>query len=387
MATIYSSSTTITVAAVGSADPAALADWQARSAAPGVFFKENFNYTSLQAAANHSNNPKYYGASSGSSSNPDPNTYELITENALSGKSLRIHRRALSGQSTNVWLYTWDVNNGPQVPFTPASTRDEYYFQFIVAGDTFFNWPWLLSGSQTGGSGQLSSPKILQLGRHDSSTISGELVIMNATCQGFVTMYIRGEPNQSNSSATTLFSRGLNTPQKTPDWSRQPQIDAGTPNPATTMQQLRQRYGPWESDRLNGAAYPTITGATRMTDNSTYSTELAEASIAGVPWYRNQRTVVTVYMRKNPGWVRIWAGPFGQPQKKIADSQTLGWSLSWLASRTNPSTDIGTGFQLSTYVTGNINAGGSAQPDTWVDYIELIGSTNPIPAPGGFALP
>jgi hypothetical protein len=42
---------------------------------------------------------------------------------------------------------------------------------------------------------------------------------------------------------------------------------------------------------------------------------------------------------------------------------------------------------LSNYVTGNIDAGGSAQPDTSVDYIELIGSTNPIPAPGGFALP
>jgi hypothetical protein len=42
---------------------------------------------------------------------------------------------------------------------------------------------------------------------------------------------------------------------------------------------------------------------------------------------------------------------------------------------------------MSLYVTGDSGEAGADRPDMWIDYIELIASTNPIPAPGGFALP
>lgn len=368
--------------------PSVQADWLARSA--GAFFAENFDYTDLTQAANHVANPRFYGLSGGTNSagqsTPNTSIYGLITDPtiALSGKALRIHRLPESGSSAATWLYTWDPNGGIQINKPLNMTlRPNYYFQFIVSGDVFFNWPWLLSGNPNGGSGQFSSPKVVQLGRADSSTIAGELVIIDADCMGFVNMYIRGTPETNNPNSTTLFQRSQNSPQQTPDFRRQGSADAGVPNPATTMQQLRQRYGPWGSDILGGSAYPVINGSTRLTDNATFVTELAEASVGGIPWKRYpDRMVVEVRRTITPSpRVQIWGARYGDVARVIADSQDLGWGLGWLSSLTNQTTDVGNGFELSTYVTGDINAAGANQPDTWVDYIELIGSDNPIPFP------
>jgi hypothetical protein len=374
----------------GGIDPEA--DWTSRTSGGGVFFTENFDYASLSVASTHATNPKYYGASNLELGAPDPDVYAIVDDNALSGRALRITKAPQNGANANVWLYTWEDNDGIQVDFEPSSMKANFYFQVIVQMDDYVNWPWLLSGDPNGGSGEFSSPKIFQIGRADDSTIPGEIVITSDHNMQFVTVYQR----QANGSSTELFERGnINTPQDATDWQLQPGIDTGTCSSASTMQEFRERCGPMKSDQLGGSSYGSIGNSTRLTDNATYNTAFTQASVSGVPWSTTERVVFEIMVSAATSRIAAWGAIYGDEPKLLFDSDDLAASaccsdLSWLASVSSSTAiedlHIGHGFQLDNFVTGNIDAGGANQPTFYTHYLELIGSEDPIEFPGGFGL-
>lgn len=178
----------------GTIDP--VADFAARIADPGVFFRENFSYPDLAAAASHATNPRFYGSSTGNP--PDPNIMSLSVEHALSGKSLRIKYPPNSGASGNSWLYSFDPNNGIQVPFAGVP-HDDFYFQIIVWGDQQWTFPFKMSD------GSAASPKVLIVDHHDSSSNAGEVVLTNDHMKGLVAAYL----GFTKSSGSELIGGGF----------------------------------------------------------------------------------------------------------------------------------------------------------------------------------
>jgi hypothetical protein len=357
-------SATVTIApATGPID--AVADFAARAGAPGVFFSENFNYPDLAAASSHATNPKFYGSSTGNP--PNPSIISISTANVLSGKSLRIKYPPNSGTSGNSWLYTFDVNDGIQVPFAGVP-HDNFYFQVIVWADQHWDWPFESPG------GGASSPKIAIIDHHDSSSNPGEVVLTNDHTRGFVSSYIGFTP----SNGSQLIDKSINTPARTPDFLSQPSIDTGVPANPVTMDDFRMRYGPIESDT------PNIPFASVGAGSSLAAAGFPNAmsARAGKIWNRAAFTVVTFYVNGAGNHVKFWAAKYGDAPKLIGDTAVVIPGLNMGRG------SIGyPGFQLTPFITGNGNAGGASQPTTFIDYVEIIASKNPINFPGGFALP
>ena len=141
----------------------------------------------------------------------------------------------------------------------------------------------------------------------------------------------------------------------------------------------RERYGPMNSDRPN-FPFASVTGSSSLADAGWPNATSAQN---GVIWYRNDWTVVTVHANGQANRVRFWGSRYGQPPKLLGD--TAAWNLG--ALNMGRGTSGYTGLQLTPFITGNTNAAGAAQPTVWCEYGEIIGSTNPINHPGGFALP
>jgi hypothetical protein len=355
---------TITVGPVtGAIDP--VADFAARSLAPGVFFFENFNYPNLAAASSHVTNPKFYGSSTGNP--PNASIISISTANVLSGKSLRIKYPPNSSASGNSWLYTFDVNDGVQVPFVGVP-HDNFYFQIIVWADQHWDWPFEAAD------GTSSSPKIAIIDHHNSSSNPGEVVLTNDHTRGFISAYTGFTP----SSGSVLIERSINTPARTPDLRAQPSIDTGVPANPITMDDFRMRYGPFESDTPN-IPFASI-GAGSSLAASGFPNQVSAR--AGKIWNRAAFTVVTFYINGAGNQVKFWAAKYGDPPKLLGDTKVVNPGLNMGRGSTGYP-----GFQLTPFITNNGNAGGANQPTTFIDYVEIIASNNPIKFPGGFSLP
>jgi hypothetical protein len=357
--------------------PSAMGDWAARTnPADGVFFTENFNYTTLTQAANHAANPCFYGISAGSNSSsqstPDPSIYAISDVNALSGRSLRINFPANSGGAGYRWIYSFDPNTGIQatnnLPFS-LTRYDNFYFQAIIWGDRQFNFPF----KQT--DGQMGNPKVLIIDEHNGGgSYSGEFVLTNERCAGYTTCYL----GFTASHGSSLLSRSMNTPQATPDFLHQGAVDTQTPTSPQTMQQFRQRYGPFWSD---SPSVPTgsVTGSSTMEQ---YGFPNADSAASGLAWQRGYWTVIEMWVNSATNSAKFWGARYGDAPKILGNTATAGtWNFGRTAAPGYP------GFILTPFITNNANAAGAAQPTTFTDYVELIASHNPIPFPKHLSTP
>ncbi len=364
------------------------ADWIARSTAAGVFYKQNFNFTSIAEAVNHTANPTYYGASpSTSATNIDTSIFEIRDDNKLSGRSLRINFPANSGEAGRTWLETFDPNLGPQVP-TNGVQHQTFYFQMIVKGNTF-DFPYKDDGSA--GYGGMASQKVANIDRHDSSTNYGEVVLHNLGGQGKVTTY-RFSSGLPESGTFHTIKRARSTPNSGTDYQYQGGVDTGTPASPTAMTQYRQRYGHFHSDLIS-IATGSVTGTSRWS-----SLGVPRSDEGGVNWMQadGSHTVVTVFVDRPGDRIKVWASKYGSAPILINDTalDSDNGGQAGIVGR-NASNAAGSGgggsgypgFQLTLFITKNINAAGSAQPTFYCDYAEIIASNNPINHPGGFALP
>lgn len=374
------------------------ADWTARSTATGVFFKENFNYTNLAQAANHTANPCFFGAAPGTgATSPDPTIFQIRDDNKLSGRSLRINFPANSGQASRTWLYTFAPNLGAQVP-TNGTQYQTFYFQIILRGDTHADFPFKDSGSA--GFGAMATPKYFNIDRHDGSTNVGEVVCTNLGMQGKVTLYRLADATSQGPSPVggrdfATLANARSTPNTSADYQYQGGVDeSGT---TTTMTQYRQRYGHFHSDLIS-TPIGSVTGASTMAGLGVPRSD--ESGLNWNPSGAEKRLVIEVFIDRPGDRIRMWGNVYGQAPKLIGDSAlddfdghaNRGLILNRDAQGNTGSGPAGTntgypGFQLTLFLTDNQNAAGSDQPTTWADYIEIIASTNPINFPGGLALP
>jgi hypothetical protein len=334
------------------------ADFASRSSGGGVFFAENFNYANFSAATSHATNLKYYGSS-------DTSTMTL-NAGGTSAKYLRISYPANSGLSSYVFLYTFDNNDGVQVPFTGVA-HDNFYFQIVVRGDRQWDWPYKMND------GNMASPKVCIIDKHSSSSNPGEVVLTNDHGRMVPAAYVGFTP----SHGSQLIQRQINTPQGTPDYRNQPSVDDGTPASPSTMADYRNRYGPFNSDT------PSIATGSIDANSSIEALGWPKEGV-GMRWHRNDWDVITFHINGAGNRVKFWGSKYGEAPLLLGDTNEINF---------NGALDMGRGsvgypgFQLTPFVTDNANAGGANQPTNWIDYAEIIASNNPIQHPGGFTLP
>ncbi len=340
------------------------ADFASRSS--GAFFVENFNYADLNAASSHSTNPKFYGSSTG---NPPSSSIMSINAGGPSAKYLRIKFPPNSGGAGYSWLYTFDDNDGVQVPFTGVA-HDDFFFQCVLRMDQHLDFPFRNTDHD------MASPKMFIIDKHNSSSNPGEVVCTNDHMRGFVQFYVGFTP----SHGSQLLSRSINTPQGTPDFRAQNAVDTGSPSSPSTMDDYRSRYGPFTSDTPSFTT-GSITGSSSL---AAAGWPQATSATAGVAWLRNEWMVVTVYVYGAANTVKVWASKYGDPPKLICDTAQINFGGALDMGRGSTGYP---GFQLTPFITGNANAAGASQPETWIDYSEIIASNNPIQHPGGYSLP
>jgi hypothetical protein len=346
-----------------------LADWNTRSSGGDVFFKEPFDYANLSAASTHSTNPCFYGSSTG---NPPSSSIMSINDGAPAHKYLRILFPPNSGGSGYSWLYTFDDNNGIQVPFTGVP-HDDFFFQILVRMDGHIDFPFKTSGDD------MASPKMFIIDRHNSSSNAGEVVCTNDHMRGYVQFYTGFTP----SHGSQLISRSMNSANATPDFRAQPNVDLGTPNiieEVSPMSDYRKRYGPWTSDAPS-IPFASVNGSSSL---AALGFPVADSALGGGIWHRNDWTVVTVYVHGAANRVRFWTSKYGDPPVLRGDTNQINFGGALNMGRGSTGYP---GFQLTPFITGNTNAAGAAQPTTWIDYAGIIASDAPINHPGGFALP
>jgi len=374
----------------------AQADWIARSTASGVFGKENFsgfaNVTAWWDAWNNGTMGQGgWFINGGGTKNPhtNPNFSQMVGLQAdaghqRTGNSLRLwmgeynYQQAgtLDYQIVNQYL-NFNVNSAPSAAFLTT-----FYIQLTIWVDAYVDYYWDIPG---GGSLGL---KFMRLD-DQRLTNDGEIVLQDQQSAGFVTLYRRndvtgtdldtitnggGDGTPYNSTGFNILCvRQMATPANQYNLQHQPAIDNG--GVLTDEASYHRRYGPFNYGMTNGTSQSSLLHTQPNTPDP-------DALIGGIGWNRAGLTTVEIYVNLGLDQLKMWASHTGNAPKKLVDRR-----VCLLGSRNMPD---GVGWNtvvLTPLVYSADYASNPGYPHSYVDYSEIIVSTNPINFPGGFSLP
>jgi hypothetical protein len=376
MATIYSTPTTITITSGSNSGIDAASDWAARSTAAGVTFADNFSkYSTAADWYNRWNQGALVGKWISGSKYPAlgsvwDNAWQIVSDtgHVLSGRALR----AWMGKNNYGATGTGDLDNQwAAIPFNGSTSNPKagymtsFYFQACIWVDAYADYDWHRND------GTVQTSKYFILDYWNSSANTGEVVITNKDSKGFIWSYY--------SVGAGAFDVLRGTPSNNNNYQWQNAVDNGTPLDNTDASYFR-RYGPF-----NYGMYPGPFSQSKLLHLQ--GVPNAAAAQGGVAWNRGGITVVEVYVALNtPGnsTVKIWAAPYGSPPKLIVNSTGVN-----LGSRVGTDGGIGwSGVTLTNLVYQADSAHNPGYPNNaYIDYVEMIVSSNPIKFPGGYALP
>lgn len=360
------------------------AQWLARSRGAGVFYANNF---SEKRASNGSFTQTPY------SNTAALRAASFTTDNSVAGiREVNLNTdplRALSG-GRSLELKTYNTNtaaNGGnwmdryKADNTPVNG---FYFQIAVFMQRA-SLAWVLP--QT--SGQMKVCNLEQFG-------NGQVVIGAARNLGFPTLLINGNGLMERSFDSTPYR------PTSGDFFYQTAIDSGSSLAAGTFQAYIRRYGPSFTIFNNLQDYGYKSSASTGGDpnlnlmyNRGFAWPNADALLAGaIPWNFDGWTVLEVYVNNTDfaGFVepfdvcKMAVAAYGQAPVLTHDlaalpnddPQSLGAAVG--AYQTFETLWYDTAFEGATQ-----DVGYRPTQQRW--YAEIIGSTQPIPFPGGFAFP
>ena len=362
----------------------------ARSTAPGVTYAENWSgYNTATDYYNAFNKGKlsgYVANKTPSQGSTFTNAFEIVSDatKAATGKAFRVYM----GKNGNGSSGTID-NQQFTIPFSGDATKvtgayptgsylTSFYIQVQVWMDTYIDYFWRL------GDGSVATdPKIFRLDTW-YQTNNGEIVPSNHGNLGFVTCYRRlGTPDgQGNSAGSNpLYWKSRNTANYSPNFQYQPAIDNGTPANPTTEAQFKDRYGPMNYGMVSGTSQASLLHTQANTPDP-------DAAKGGNPWARAQLNVIEIWVDLQSQSLKLWHAVRGGAPRLLINSQ----GDSFFGNRVmldNVGNVDGTGWsiiQLTPLVYTADGTNNPGYPISWIDYSELIVSTNPIMFPGGFAL-
>ena len=364
----------------------AQADWIARSTASGVVGAENFsgwaNVTAWwDAWYNGTMSAGGWFISSGKNPHTDPSQFaqsvamQAVAGHQRTGNSLRIYMGEYQYQATgtnpldNTWVNQYFTFNPSS---TPASAfLQTFYVQITIWTDAYVDYAWNSAGY---GAGPAPGSKFFRLD-DQRGTENGEIVCQNAYQQGFCSFYRRSYTGNSNNN----YERAISTPANNNNLAQQPAIDNG--GVLTDEQSYHKRYGPMYYGML-----PALSQSSLL--HTQANTPDPGSVIGGIPWNRGGMTTIECFVDLVPGHFMAWAAPTGSAPKKFVDeTDSDHGSENWWGNRVM--TD-GTGWntiELTPLVYLSDSNGNPGYPHNYVDYSEIIISTQPIKFPGGFSLP
>ena len=339
----------------GTALADAEADWQARSTAPGVFYKNNFDFADRAALIDSGWNHTIY----------IPERAELETVNKLSGRgAFKALIPNTSDEGTVAYQHSFDMPVGSQTQNTHKRT---FYYQFQVYIPRYVLDHRFATVNDFG----LAERKFAIIQAPDRSFSTGEVVVTNYAFRWFVTAYYF-----SGTGVKTFDKMWVTKPSDcngSPEYGWQNAIDAGpqsngSQTDATSCALFKRRYGPMNYSFSGTTDY----GAGTL---SAQGNPDPDAALNGVTWVPDDWNVIEVYVDDEPGTndtVKIWHARRGNPPKLLISSTGI---------------DLGddprnyTGVQLVPRL--EEMAPDPTRQDTYTIYDEVIASDNFIEFPGG----
>lgn len=326
------------------------ADWTARSTAPGVFFKNNFNFASTAAlkASNY-----------GGSGVPSSDRMELETVNVLSGKGCKINVLKNDGEGTGSYRHDWNAV-GSQNKGAP---KKELYYQYAV-----YLPKYILDHRFKTLNNAKKNHKWAIIQEPDQSFGRGEVVVITPFFRKCVGAYrIMG----SGPLNTWRDVSGTPANPNTPDHAFQtidagPQSEGGLTD-ATSQSLFERRYGFFDQ---------------HMSGTTTYGGGTLEAqgqpdpdgAVNGIVWVEDAYNVVEVYVNEATDTVKVWHAEYGDPPRLVINAV----GTADLGNRAGNYT----GAQLLPRL--EEREGDAGREDTYAIYGELLGSSSLIKFPGGF---
>ncbi|HEY7378243.1 MAG TPA: hypothetical protein VH542_06135 [Steroidobacteraceae bacterium] len=326
------------------------ADWTARSTAPGVFYKNNFDFgsTAELVASN------YQGTTF-------PERAQLETVNKLSGRgAFKANIPKTSSEGTVAYRHSFDMPVGAQ---TKSTRKTSLYYQFEIYLPSYI----LDHRFATVGNTNNVGHKFAIIQEPDSSFNTGEVVVMNYRFRRFVTAYRM----RSSGSADQMVKQWNTSPcTGQPEYGWQDAIDAGPQasggqTDATSCALFKRRYGPMQYSFSGTNSY----GGGTLTAQGNPD---PDAAVNGEVWAPDAWNVVEVYIDQPSQTIKIWHAKRGDAPKLVinqAGSADLG----------NNSQNY-TGVQLLPRL--EELTGDSSRQDTYAIYDEIIASTQFINFPG-----
>lgn len=331
------------------------ADWQSRSTAAGVFYKNNFDFPDTAALISSN----WGGAVN------HPTRAQLETVNKLSGRgAFRALIPKSSDESTIAYQHSFDMPVGSQ---TKNTVKKRFYYQFQVYLPKYI----LDHRFATVGDRTDVGHKFAIVQAPDRSFDVGEVVVTNWGFRQFVKAYYL-----AGSGSVQTFDKAWSTKPSDclggPEYGWQNAIDAGPQSSggqtdATSCALFKRRYGPMHYSFSGTTTYGggTLTAQGNPDPN---------AAVNGAVWAPDAWNVIEVYVDDAPGsadTVKIWHAKRGDAPKLLINSQGIN-----LGDRP----DNYTGVQLVPRL--EELAPDSSRQDTYAIYSEIIASDNFIAFPG-----
>lgn len=331
-------------------------DWAARSSASGVFYANNFNFTTLQQLTDSN-----YGTP------PGTPFAQLETVNKLSGSAAcrsNILKTSNEGDQFN-YRHSWVMPVGSQTKGTPKKT---FYYQYAIYIPSY-----VLDHRFSTTGDQASSHKFCIIQEPDNSFGAGEVVTVNPAFRKAVTCY---RITESSGSASHSWRTLPNMPDS-PSTSRNtystidagPQSDGLGGTDANNQDLFERRYGYLIGYQDGTTNYGTPLSAQGQPD--------PDQSVNGPTWVADAWNVVEFYIDYTTQTLRMWHAVYGQAPRLVINAD----GTADLGNRT----DNYTGAQLLPRLEERL--ADATREDTYVIYDEVLASNNPINFPGGFSPP
>lgn len=328
------------------------ADWNQRSTAAGVFYRNNFTYSNRTESALITNNAGLRSTTWGGSSD---NLLVWDQSIKLSGAgSCRMNQPASPAGNYSQYRITWDGIGAA----TKNTSKSRLYLQFAFYADAVYRNTFFGGTPDEGGT---FGGKIAIIESPDASNDVGEIVIRRCSRPGgFLQAY-----RLDTQGRYRYFYLQHNNVGGSTQWTTYPFIDRGSPA-VTNLNTLQQRHGPTMGTDTNGTD-PDYQHVPKFPANN---------------WF-----VIEAYVDLANDIVKIWLAPYGS-----APELSIGGIGSYVGLPPVGTMDgsgqmprpLYTGVQLTNYP-NSPNRWNST--DTFICYDEVIASDNPIPFPGGFSLP
>lgn len=318
------------------------ADWQARSAAAGVFYKNNFDFPDTQSMIQSS----YSGFNW-------PERAQLETVNKLSGRgAFRASIPNTSDESTVAYRHSFD-GVGAQ---TKNVKKKAFYYQFAIYLPRYI----LEHRFATLNNLEDTRHKFAIIMEPDLSFDSGEVVITNARFRRFVTAYRIGASGNSSDFVTSVSNTACTG--GSPNYRWQNAIDGGQSD-TSTCAAYKRRYGPVHYNFTGINSY----GTTLVPD--------PDAAVSGATWAPDAWNVVEVFIDYDTQTFKMWHAVYGETPKLVmnyAGNADLGNRAGNYS-----------GVQLVPRLEELIPD--PTRQNTYAIYGEIIASDQAINFPGGFA--